>query len=53
MGKTLLFLGGSGFIGKSLIASFINNKIDNNPINKIILIANRVKQIKDNKKNIN
>tara|TARA_Y100000992_G_scaffold299593_1_gene266631 strand:- start:228 stop:1205 length:978 start_codon:yes stop_codon:yes gene_type:complete len=47
MGKTLLFLGGSGFIGKSLITSFINNKIGNNPINKIILIANRVKQIKD------
>ena len=58
MKKTILFLGGSGFIGKSLIAAFIEKKIENFQIGKILLVSNKNKFIKKisnkskNKKNI-
>ena len=46
MQKSLLFLGGSGFIGKSLLSLFVKNGIKNSTIKKITLISNNVAEIK-------
>ena len=43
--KTLLILGGSGFIGKTILDSFINNKIKKFKINKIIIISRNPKNL--------
>ena len=44
--KSLLFLGGSGFIGKSLLSLFIENKIKESEISELTLISNNVKEVK-------
>jgi dTDP-glucose 4,6-dehydratase len=44
--KTLLILGGSGFVGKSILNSFINNKIIKFNINKIIIVSRNPKKLK-------
>lgn len=46
MQKSLLFLGGSGFIGKSLLSLFVTNGIKNLKIKKLTLISNNNKEIK-------
>ena len=46
MQKSLLFLGGSGFIGKSFLSLFVKNEIKNSAIKKITLISNNVAEIK-------
>ena len=46
MQKSLLFLGGSGFIGKSFLFLFAKNEIKNFRIKKITLISNNVEEIK-------
>lgn len=46
MQKSLLFLGGSGFIGKSLLSLFATNGIKNPKIKKLTLISNNIKEIK-------
>ena len=46
MQKSLLFLGGSGFIGKSFLSLFVKNEIKNFRIKKITLISNNVEEIK-------
>ena len=46
MQKSLLFLGGSGFIGKSFLSLFVKNEIKNSTIKKITLISNNVADLK-------
>ena len=46
MQKSLLFLGGSGFIGKSFLSLFVKNEIKNSTIKKITLVSNNVAEIK-------
>lgn len=44
--KTLLILGGSGFVGKTILDSFINKKIKKFKINKIIIISRNPENLK-------
>ena len=48
--KTLLILGGSGFIGKSILDSFCSGALDRYKIKKLILISRNISKLK--KKNI-
>ena len=50
--KKLLILGGSGFVGSSMVDSAINKKLLNNKINKIYILSRNKKPKKINNKHI-
>lgn len=53
MSKTLMILGGSGFIGKTFLEAFLINKLQKFKILKLILISKNNKKIKNiSKKNV-
>ena len=51
--RKLLILGGSGFIGSSIVDYGINKKLIKNKINKIYILSRSGKSKQNNKKNIN
>lgn len=51
MGKSLLFLGGSGFIGKSLLSLYTTDQIKEVDFEKLILISNNTREVKRISKN--
>ena len=44
--KTLVVLGGSGFIGKSILSSFLKNQLSEFKIKKIILVSRNIEELK-------
>ena len=44
--KTLMILGGSGYLGKSFLQSFIEGGLKKYNIGKIILISRNINQLK-------
>ena len=46
--KTLVILGGSGFVGKSVLSYFLSKKMNKFKINKIILVSRNIKKLKKN-----
>ena len=44
--KTLVILGGSGFVGKSILSYFLSKKMNKFKINKIILVSRNIEKIK-------
>ena len=51
--KKLLILGGSGFVGSSIVDYGIDKKLVKNKINKIYIISRSKKSKQNNKKHIN
>ena len=51
--RKLLILGGSGFIGSSIVDYGINKKLIKNKINKIYILSRSGKSKQNNKKHIN
>lgn len=46
--KTLLIIGGTGFVGKSFLECFVKNRLKNFGITKIIILARKVEKFKKN-----
>ena len=44
--KTLLILGGSGFVGKSIINSFLENRLIKFKIDKLIILSRNTNYLK-------
>ena len=49
--KTVLIIGGTGFVGKSFLDCFVQNKLNKFKIKKLILLARNIKKIKIKFKN--
>ena len=48
--KKLLVLGGSGFIGRSILDEFCSGKLKKFEINKLILVSRNITKLKKNYK---
>ena len=46
--KTLLIIGGTGFVGKSFLECFVKNRLKNFSVTKIIILARKVHKFKKN-----
>jgi dTDP-glucose 4,6-dehydratase len=46
--KTLLIIGGTGFVGKSFLECFVKNRLKNFGVTKIIILARKVHKFKKN-----
>ena len=46
--KTLLIIGGTGFVGKSFLECFVKNRLKNFGITKIIILSRKVEKFKKN-----
>ena len=44
--KTLLIIGGTGFVGKSFLECFVKNRLKNFGVTKIIILARKVEKFK-------
>ena len=47
--RTLLVLGGSGFIGKSILENFCSGKLTKYKITKLILVSRNISKLNKNK----